>query len=59
MFSQLAYSIGMFTLALTKNKSITVFTSLTAGIMYSSLFTIPFILVASYHTNESVRVGLI
>jgi hypothetical protein len=28
--------------------------SVAAGIMYSSLFTIPFILVASYHSSENV-----
>ena len=45
----------MFILAFSKLKVMAAITSLSAGIMYSCLFTIPFILVAKYHTTESVR----
>lgn len=44
----------MFILAVSKSQVIVPLTSITAGIIYSSLFTIPFILVASYHNQETV-----
>ncbi|CAF0776556.1 unnamed protein product [Brachionus calyciflorus] len=54
-FSQIIYSIGMLILAITKLKVMIPITSLTAGVMYSCLFTIPFILIAKYHTQESFQ----
>jgi solute carrier family 45 protein 1/2/4 len=53
MFSQLIYCVGMIVLAITKSTFVAGLTSLSAGIMYSSLFTIPFILVANYHSQDS------
>lgn len=42
----------MCVLAMTKSLVIAPFTAITAGIMYSTLFTIPFILLAGYHSDE-------
>lgn len=44
----------MLLLGMSKSKLMIAIASLTAGVMYSCLFTIPFILVAKYHTKESV-----
>ena len=54
IFSHLIYSVGMLLLALSKSILIVPLTAITAGIMYSALFTIPFIQVANYHTAETV-----
>ncbi|OQV13778.1 Membrane-associated transporter protein [Hypsibius exemplaris] len=48
---QLIYSIGMFLMAITRNKFCVILFSATAGIMYSTLFTMPFFLVAHYHSS--------
>ncbi len=53
-FSQISYSVGMLILALTRNKIVATLASFTAGMIYSSLFTIPFILLANYHSCENV-----
>ena len=50
--SQLIYSISMFLLAITKTKFSALLISPAAGIMYSSLFTIPYMIVANYHQNK-------
>jgi solute carrier family 45 protein 1/2/4 len=44
----------MLILALTRNKIVATLASFTAGMIYSSLFTIPFILLANYHSSENV-----
>lgn len=54
ILGQLTYSLGMLVLALTKNKYIAIIVSPTAGIMYSTLFTIPYILISNYHSDENV-----
>jgi solute carrier family 45, member 1/2/4 len=54
MLGQLVYSLGMLILALTKNKTIAILVSPTAGIMYSTLFTIPYILISKYQSDENV-----
>jgi solute carrier family 45, member 1/2/4 len=54
--SQLIYSVSMILLALTKTKSSALILSPAAGIMYSTLFTVPYLLVAKYHQlNEQVN----
>jgi len=53
VFSQLLYAAGMICLAVTKSIVVVPLTAITAGITYSSLFTIPFILVARYHSKET------
>lgn len=58
MFSQLIYCFGMLILAFSKSLFVAGLTSLTAGVMYSSLFTIPFILVANYHSQDSSTVNI-
>jgi solute carrier family 45 protein 1/2/4 len=46
----------MILLALTKTKSSALILSPAAGIMYSTLFTVPYLLVAKYHQlNEQVN----
>ncbi|KAK6641927.1 hypothetical protein RUM44_013647 [Polyplax serrata] len=47
----LFYSIGMMLLAITKDKLSVILFSWTAGVMYSTLFTMPYLLVARYHSN--------
>ncbi|XP_064212373.1 proton-associated sugar transporter A isoform X1 [Tribolium castaneum] len=47
----LVYSSGMFLMALTKHKVGVIVFSWTAGVMYSTLFTMPYLLVAHYHAS--------
>ncbi|GJQ74265.1 hypothetical protein Trydic_g19165 [Trypoxylus dichotomus] len=47
----LVYSSGMFLMAITKHKIGVVLFSWTAGVMYSTLFTMPYLLVAHYHSK--------
>ncbi|CAD6995388.1 unnamed protein product [Ceratitis capitata] len=46
----LFYSVGMTLMALTQAKSSVIIFSWTAGVMYSTLFTMPYLLVAHYHS---------
>lgn len=41
-------------MALTKHEISVLFLSATAGVMYSTLFTMPYLLVAHYHARETV-----
>lgn len=50
----LTYSLGMMLMALTKHKVGVIFFSWTAGVMYSTLFTMPYLLVAHYHAQGVV-----
>ena len=53
---QLVYSLGMVLMALTQSKWGVLVFSWAAGVMYSTLFTMPYLLVAHYHEhNEEVR----
>lgn len=52
---QLIYSLGMVVLAATSNIIAVFVASLTAGFMYATLFTLPYILVARYHFDVEVR----
>ncbi|KAK9880972.1 hypothetical protein WA026_014323 [Henosepilachna vigintioctopunctata] len=47
----LIYSTGMFLMAITKHKIGVIIFSWTAGVLYSTLFTMPFLLVAHYHSK--------
>ncbi|XP_018326527.1 proton-associated sugar transporter A isoform X2 [Agrilus planipennis] len=47
----LTYSTGMCLMALTKHKVGVILFSWTAGVMYSTLFTMPYLLVAHYHAK--------
>ncbi|XP_030379926.1 proton-associated sugar transporter A [Scaptodrosophila lebanonensis] len=46
----LFYSIGMTLMALTRAKMSVIIFSWAAGVMYSTLFTLPYLLVAHYHS---------
>ncbi|XP_032573842.1 proton-associated sugar transporter A isoform X1 [Drosophila sechellia] len=49
----LVYCIGMALMALTRAKLSVIVFSWTAGIMYSTLFTMPYLLVAHYHNAST------
>ena len=51
---QLVYSVGMVFMAITRHPVGVIFFSWTAGIMYATLFTMPYLLVARYHAAETV-----
>lgn len=48
------YSVGMALMALTRYKLSVLVFSWTAGVMYSTLFTMPYLLVANYHNKGVV-----
>lgn len=52
---QLVYSVGMVCLALTRTKWAVLVFSWTAGVMYSTLFTMPYLLVAHYHETDTIH----
>ena len=54
MGGQLVYTVGMICMASARNKVGVIIFSWTAGIMYSTLFTMPYILVANYHASQVV-----
>ncbi|KAF5300445.1 hypothetical protein FQA39_LY02244 [Lamprigera yunnana] len=49
----LIYSFGMLLMGVIKHKVGVIVFSWTAGVMYSTLFTIPYLLVAHYHAKET------
>lgn len=51
----LFYSTGMCLMALTKAKSSVIIFSWAAGVMYSTLFTMPYLLIAHYHSEGTVN----
>ncbi|KAF2347656.1 Major facilitator superfamily [Trinorchestia longiramus] len=51
---QLVYSLGMLVLALVPTPTAVILLSCTAGVMYSTLFTMPYLLVAHYHATQTV-----
>ncbi|KAF5302438.1 hypothetical protein FQR65_LT08527 [Abscondita terminalis] len=53
----LVYSSGMLLMAVTKHKVGVIIFSWTAGVMYSTLFTMPYLLVAHYHAKNTFRQG--
>lgn len=50
----LFYSMGMALMALSRAKLSVIVFSWTAGVMYSTLFTMPYLLVAHYHSMGTV-----
>merc|ERR550517_518533 len=52
---QLVYSVGMVCLALTRSQWAVLVFSCTAGVMYSTLFTMPYLLVAHYHETDTIH----
>ncbi|XP_049770444.1 membrane-associated transporter protein-like [Schistocerca cancellata] len=53
----LFYSAGMALMALTKGRVGVILFSWTAGVMYSTLFTMPYLLVAHYHASGTFSVS--
>ena len=51
---QLVYCVGMIFMAITRTKWGVLVFSWSAGIMYSTLFTMPYIIVAHYHETNTV-----
>ncbi|XP_046740882.1 proton-associated sugar transporter A isoform X1 [Diprion similis] len=54
----LFYSTGMMMMALTKHPVGVIIFSWTAGVMYSTLFTMPYLLIAHYHASSTFEVGV-
>lgn len=48
---QLVFTVGMIVMASARHKVAVVILSPTAGIMYATLFTMPYLIVAHYHTS--------
>ncbi|XP_070172559.1 membrane-associated transporter protein [Polyergus mexicanus] len=53
IYGLLFYSVGMLLMALMKHQVGVILFSWTAGVMYSTLFTMPYLLVAHYHTSST------
>ena len=51
---QLVYTIGAIVLASCREPAVVLLLSPTAGIMYATLFTMPYLLVAKYHSEGRV-----
>jgi hypothetical protein len=54
--SQLIYAIGMLLMGYIRHRIGVIILSAVAGILYSTLFTIPFLLISKYHTSNTVCV---
>lgn len=48
------FGFGMILMAILQNKVAVIIFSWTAGVMYSTLFTMPYLLVAHYHSTNKV-----
>ncbi|XP_012266479.1 proton-associated sugar transporter A [Athalia rosae] len=53
----LFYSTGMMLMAITKHPVGVIIFSWTAGVMYSTLFTMPYLLIAHYHASSTFEVS--
>ncbi|BFZ06432.1 hypothetical protein BsWGS_09471 [Bradybaena similaris] len=51
MLGQLVFTVGMAGMAVSRSEVAVILLSPTAGIMYATLFTMPYLLVAHYHTR--------
>lgn len=49
------YGFGMFVLAIVQTKWGVLLLSISAGVIYATLFTLPYMLLANYHASGSVR----
>ncbi|XP_042206291.1 LOW QUALITY PROTEIN: membrane-associated transporter protein-like [Homarus americanus] len=52
---QLVYSVGMVFMAALRHPAAVIIFSCCAGVMYSTLFTMPYLLVAHYHASETIK----
>ena len=55
IIGQLAFCLGCTLMAVIHHPAILMF-SFTAGVMYATILNIPYLLVARYHVNGTVRV---
>ncbi|XP_054717275.1 proton-associated sugar transporter A-like [Uloborus diversus] len=51
----LVYSVGMVLMAVCRHPAAVILLSPTAGVMYSTLFTMPYLLIAHYHCSGKFR----
>ena len=56
---QLVYSIGMIFMAISRSTWGVILFSWSAGIMYSTLFTMPYLIVAHYHETDCVSIKFV
>lgn len=54
MWGQLSYTVGMFLMAVCRTKAAVLIFPATAGVMYATQFTLPYILVVHYHNTNMV-----
>lgn len=54
VLGQLTYTVGVLLIAVCRTKAAVLILSATYGVMYATLFTLPFILVAHYHSTNLV-----
>ena len=59
IFSQLVYTVGSLLMALIRHPVAVILLSPTAGIMYATLFTMPYVLVAKYHSSNTVSMHVL
>lgn len=52
--SQVIYAIGMLLMGVFRHRLAVIVLSAVAGVLYSTLFTIPYLLVSQYHASTSV-----
>lgn len=50
------YALGMIVLAVFPTKWGVLVLSISAGVIYATLFTLPYLLLANYHASGSVRI---
>lgn len=58
VYGQLVYSVGMLFMAVFRHPAAVIIFSCCAGVMYSTLFTMPYLLVAHYHASGMVSMCL-
>jgi hypothetical protein len=52
--SQLIYAVGMLFMGYLRHRVAVIILSAAAGILYSTLFTIPYLLISKYYTSNTV-----
>ncbi len=52
--SQLIYAIGMLLMGYLRHRIAVIVLSAVAGILYSTLFTIPYLLISKYYSSNTV-----
>ena len=54
VIGQLVYTFGMILMACARHHIAVIVLSPSAGIMYATLFTMPYLILANYHTKTQV-----